>query len=172
MTDPSTEQTGERLWSSWLLPRRIAREEAGIQRQALETLEFLSLGRLANEYAGNLSTGQKKLLELARTLMARPELVLLDEPAAGVNPSLMKVLVEDIRMSCAERGITFLLIEHDMDLVMDLCDPVVVMHQGSKLAEGPPAEVRTNREGVDAYLGRPGGRPGESARNNPEERPG
>ncbi|MFQ6027592.1 MAG: ATP-binding cassette domain-containing protein, partial [Dehalococcoidia bacterium] len=120
--------------------------------EALEVLDFLSLQHLANEYAGNLSTGQKKLLELARTLMAKPKMVLLDEPSAGVNPSLMNVLTEDIRRSCQDKGITFLLIEHDMNLVMDLCNPVVVMSNGTTLAEGTPQEIRTNPEVVSAYL--------------------
>ena len=89
------QQTGEKVWASWLLPWRIRREEQSIQKQALEVLDFLNLRHLTNEYAGNLSTGQKKLMELGRTLMAQPKIVLLDEPGAGVNPSLMKLLVEE-----------------------------------------------------------------------------
>ena len=148
-----SQQTGEKIWASWLLPWRIRREEQSIQKQALEVIDFLNLRPLTNEYAGNLSTGQKKLMELGRTLMAQPKIVLLDELGAGVNPSLMKLLVEDIRLSCQEKGITFLLIEHDMDLVMNLCDPIVVMSSGAIIAEGSPEEVKANQGVVDAYLG-------------------
>jgi len=146
-------QVGERLWSSWLRPGKVARQERSIRSEALAVLEFLKLLHLADEYAGNLSTGQKKLLELARTLMARPQLVLLDEPGAGVNPSLMNALVDDIRRSNLERGVTFIIIEHNLDLVMKLCDSVVVMNNGAVLAQGPPEKVRANPEVVEAYLG-------------------
>ncbi|GAI73280.1 unnamed protein product, partial [marine sediment metagenome] len=101
-------QVGEQIWSSWLLPWRVRRQEQDIEVQALEVLRFVNLLDLKDEYACNLSSGQKKLLELARTLMAKPHLVLLDEPGAGVNPTLMKQLVEDIRKSCYEKGVTFL----------------------------------------------------------------
>jgi branched-chain amino acid transport system ATP-binding protein len=147
------DQLGEKVWASWLMPHRVGQQERTVQRQALEVLDFLQLRHLADEYAGNLSTGQKKLLELARTLMARPRLVLLDEPGAGVNPSLMNVLVDDIRRTNQEKGVTFLIIEHDLDLVMRLCNPVVVMNNGATLAEGSPREVRANREVIEAYLG-------------------
>jgi len=146
-------QTGENIWMSWLTPWKISREEHQIKQNALETLDFLKLSHLKNEYAGNLSTGQKKLLELARTLMAKPKMILLDEPGAGVNPTLMNSLVEDIERSRVEKNITFLLIEHDMDLVMRLCDPVVVMSNGKKLAEGPPSDIRQNKDVIEAYLG-------------------
>jgi branched-chain amino acid transport system ATP-binding protein len=108
---------------------------------------------LKDEYACNLSSGQKKLLELARTLMAEPHLVLLDEPGAGVNPTLMNQLVEDIRKSCYEKGLTFLVIEHDMDLVMRLCNPIIVMCNGEKIAEGSPQEIQQNQRVLEAYLG-------------------
>jgi branched-chain amino acid transport system ATP-binding protein len=147
------DQLGEKVWASWLMPHRVGQQERTVRRQALEVLDFLQLRHLADEYAGNLSTGQKKLLELARTLMARPRLVLLDEPGAGVNPSLMNVLVDDIRRTNQEKGVTFLIIEHDLDLVMRLCNPVVVMNNGATLAEGSPREVRANREVIEAYLG-------------------
>jgi branched-chain amino acid transport system ATP-binding protein len=146
-------QLGEQLWGCWLLPWRVKRQENDIEERALEVLRFVNLSHLRNELAGNLSSGQKKLLELARTLMAEPQLVLLDEPGAGVNPTLMKQLVDDIRRACYERGLTFLLIEHDMDLVMSLCDPIIVMCNGENIMEGSPHEVQRDQRVIEAYLG-------------------
>ncbi len=153
-------QTGEHVWASWLLPWRVAREERRIEARALEVLEFVSLSHLVNEYAGNLSTGQKKLLELARTLMAGPKMVLLDEPGAGVNRTLLSKLADNIRRVSVEHGVTFLLIEHDMELVMRLCNPVIVMSNGTVIAEGPPQEIRRNPQVLESYLG---GRAGGAA---------
>ena len=147
------DQAGEQFWNCWFQPGLVRRQEREIRDRAMEVLEFVDLARVANEYAGRLSGGQKKLLELARTLMANPRLVLLDEPAAGVNRSLMKKLVENIEYLRRERGITFLLIEHDMDLVMELCNPVIVMSEGRRLMEGPPDEVRRDPRVLEAYLG-------------------
>lgn len=146
-------QRGENLFYSWFLPGLVRRQESEIRDKALAVLEFVNLIHLKYEYAGNLSGGQKKLLELARTLMADPEIVLLDEPGAGVNPTLMRQLVANIERLCYERGVTFLLIEHDMDLVMSLCNPVIVMSNGEKLAEGTPQEIQRDERVLEAYLG-------------------
>ena len=146
-------QTGERLWASWFAPWRVAREEREVEARALNVLEFVNLAHLADEYAGNLSSGQKKLLELARTLMAEPRLVLLDEPAAGVNRTLMRDLSASIRRANAERGVTFVIIEHDMPVVMTLCDPIIVMANGAVIAEGSPSEIQSNPMVLEAYLG-------------------
>jgi branched-chain amino acid transport system ATP-binding protein len=146
-------QAGEAFWNCWLHPGRVRRQEREIRDRAYEVMQFVDLVRLAHEYAGRLSGGQKKLLELARTLMAEPRLVLLDEPAAGVNRTLMNRLAENIEVLRRERGITFLLIEHDMDLVMELCDPVIVMSEGRRLMQGRPEEVRRDPQVLEAYLG-------------------
>ena len=146
-------QAGERLWNAWFLPFRVGRQEREIRDKALEVLEFVNLWHLRHEYASNLSSGQKKLLELARTLMGDPRLILLDEPGAGVNPTLMKSLVALIERLRDESGITFFLIEHDMDLVARLCNPVIVMSSGEKIAEGPPDEVVRDERVLEAYLG-------------------
>lgn len=146
-------QTGENIFNTWFRPRKVKEEEDKIKKKALEVLEFVELIHLKDEYAGNLSGGQKKLLELAKTLMADPEVVLLDEPGAGVNPTLMKKLVEHIQLLQRQRGMTFFLIEHDMDLVMSLCNPVIVMSEGRKLAEGHPEEIKKDDKVLEAYLG-------------------
>ncbi len=146
-------QAGERLWNPWLLPFRVARQERRIRDKALEVLEFVNLWHLRHEYASNLSSGQKKLLELARTLMCDPQMILLDEPGAGVNPTLMKSLVALIERLRDDAGITFFLVEHDMDLVARLCNPVIVMSSGEKIAEGSPDEVVHDERVLEAYLG-------------------
>ncbi|MFB6290857.1 MAG: ABC transporter ATP-binding protein [Candidatus Bipolaricaulia bacterium] len=147
------DQSGERIWNSWFRPNLVKREEREIQQEAMEVLEFIELDHLKDEYAKNLSGGQKKLLEMARTMMAEPEMVLLDEPGAGINPTLMKKLTRDIEKLKEKMDTTFFLIEHDMDLVMDLCNPIIVMAAGQKLAEGNPEEIKQNPEVIDAYLG-------------------
>jgi len=146
-------QRGESVWNAWLRPALVRGQEYQIRGRALEVLGLVNLLDLRDEYAANLSGGQKKLLELAKTIMAEPELVFLDEPGAGVNRTLMRKLEEAIRELRARKGVTFLIIEHDMDLVMSLCDPVIVMSEGSKLAEGEPAAIRSDPRVLEAYLG-------------------
>ncbi len=146
-------QIGEKFWNTWFKLKEIKQQETENKDKALDVLEFVELIDLQNEYAGSLSGGQKKLLELARSMMADPEMVLLDEPGAGINPTLMKKLMSNIQTLCDQKGITFLLIEHDMDLVMKLCDPVIVMSEGKKLAEGTAEEIKCNEQVLEAYLG-------------------
>ncbi len=146
-------QRGERLWTNLLQYRWVLAQEREIQERAIEILEFVNLHHLKNSYAMELSGGQKKLLELARVLMADPQMILLDEPGAGVNPTLMNELIKRI-LELQEKGLTFLLIEHDMDLVLKLCDPVIVMTEGKKLTEGIFAEIRRDERVLEAYLGR------------------
>ena len=147
------DQAGESLVRPWLTPRRVAAEEARSRVKALDVLRFLGLADLRDAAAWTLSGGQKKLLELARTMMVDPELLLLDEPGAGVNPTQMREVAGHIQRLAAERGVTVLLIEHDMDLVMSICDPVVVMSEGRPLAEGPPEAIRRDPRVLEAYLG-------------------
>ena len=147
------QQIGERIWNTWFRPSSVRNQEKELRDKALEVLEFVELIQLKDEYAGSLSGGQKKLLEIARSMMADPTLVLLDEPGAGVNPTLMHKLITNIETLRAEKGMTFFLIEHDMDLVMNLCDPVIVMSEGTKLAEGTAAEIKADERVLEAYLG-------------------
>jgi len=147
-------QSGEKLVNAVTpgLRGRVREEERDIRERVWETLELFEIDHLAEEHAGNLSGGQRKLLELARALMLDPTMMLLDEPFAGVNPTLEEKLLDRIH-ELREEGLTFLLVEHDMDLIMENCEHVVVMHQGQLLAQGPPAEIRTNERVIDAYLG-------------------
>jgi len=146
-------QLGEKIWNTWFRQNSVKKQENKLRHKAQEILEFFELHHLKDEYAGNLSGGQKKLLELAKTLMADPQLVLLDEPGAGVNRTLMNRLVDNIKRLSLEKGITFLIIEHDMDLVMNLCNPIIVMSEGRKLSEGTPEEIRNDHRVLEAYLG-------------------
>ena len=147
-------QLGERLRYPWFRPSLVRQQEAEIRDKALEMLAAVRLIDLRDEYARNLSGGQKKLLELARAMMADPELLLLDEPGAGVNPTLMDELAEYILHLARDRGVTILLIEHDMDLVMRLCDPVIVLSEGRPLIEGSFETVARDPRVLEAYLGR------------------
>lgn len=146
------QQPGERFAAALVRRRGVRAAERALSDKALEILDFLRLGRLANQAAASLSGGQRKLLSLGRVLMLNPRLVLLDEPVAGVNETLAAELFDHIG-ELNRRGITFLVIEHDMDLVMRLCETVVVMHNGRTLAQGTPDEVQQNQAVLDAYLG-------------------
>ncbi|HMA13233.1 MAG TPA: ABC transporter ATP-binding protein, partial [Kiloniellaceae bacterium] len=146
-------QDGERLWENWLAWGRVRGREDEVRRRAFETLDFLGLTQLAGERAGNLSGGQKKLLELGRTMMTDPKLVLLDEPAAGVNRTLLREVEDKIQRLNRERGFTFLLVEHDMAFIEKLCDPVICMAEGRVLIEGDFETVRRDPHVLEAYLG-------------------
>jgi branched-chain amino acid transport system ATP-binding protein len=146
------EQLGERPWANWLWPDAVATGERAVRERARELLAFVGLIALAQEPARVLSGGQRRLLELARVLMAEPRLILLDEPAAGVHPALLETLVERI-VALNRRGVTFLVIEHNLDLVMRLCRPVLVLAQGRLLTQGDPEAVRADPRVRAAYLG-------------------
>ena len=147
-------QRGESLWRSVLPFSRnsVVDQEGEVLERCWEMLDFFEIDHLAYEYAGTLSGGQRKLLELARALLTEPEMLLLDEPFAGVNPSLEARLLEHVH-ELREQGYTFLIVEHDMDLIMENCEHVIVMHQGKVLMEGTPEEVRTDERVIEAYLG-------------------
>ena len=145
-------QLGERFWNNWLRPAQVARQERQARERAMSVLETCALADKASHLAGRLSGGQHKLLELARVLMIEPKLILLDEPAAGVNPALLETLVERV-IALHRSGIAFLVIEHNMDLVMRLCQPIIVMMQGQVVTQGSADEVRNDRRVLDAYLG-------------------
>ncbi|MGP9809767.1 ABC transporter ATP-binding protein [Halomonas sp. AOP12-C2-37] len=147
------EQAGEDLFSAWLRPATVRREEAEVRRRALEVIDFVGLHHVRNELAGNLSGGQKKLLELGRTMMSDAKVVLLDEIAAGVNRTLLGDLMGNIERLNREMGYTFLVIEHDMEMIARLCDPVIVLAQGSVMVEGHISDIQNNPEVIEAYFG-------------------
>jgi len=146
-------QSGENLFAAWLVPHKVSAQESEIRRKAADVIHFLGLEHVRNEPAGNLSGGQKKLLELGRVMMAEPRVVLLDEIAAGVNRTLLQSVVASIERLNRERGLTFFVIEHDMDVIARLCDPVIVMAAGSVMMQGSMAEIRNNPEVIEAYFG-------------------
>ena len=146
-------QSGERLWNTWFGRKRIAGEERALRAKADEVLDFLTISHLADHPAGAISGGQKKLLELGRTMMVDARIVFLDEVGAGVNRSLLMTIAETILRLNRERGYTFCVIEHDMDFIGRICDPVIVMAQGRKLAEGSLDEIKANEQVIEAYLG-------------------
>jgi branched-chain amino acid transport system ATP-binding protein len=147
-------QLGERVLPNWLRPAAVAAQERRNIEQARAILDFVALDRLAEAPARTLSGGQRKLLELARVLMAEPRLILLDEPAAGVNPTLLETIMDRI-VTLNRRGVTFLIVEHNMDLIARLCGQVFVMAQGRLLAQGPPDQVIRDPAVIEAYLGGP-----------------
>ena len=145
-------QTGENFFKVWFHQGQLRKEERANKEKAMSILESVGLAAKAHDYAGALSGGQRKLLEMARTLMTDPKLILLDEPAAGVNPTLINQICEHI-VDWNRQGISFLVIEHNMDVIMSLCDRVWVLAEGTNLAEGTPTEIQNNESVLEAYLG-------------------
>jgi neutral amino acid transport system ATP-binding protein len=146
-------QPGEHLVNVVFRPAAALRREREVRDRALELLDVFNLRQLADEYAGTLSGGQRKLLELARALMTEPRMLLLDEPMAGINPVLGRRLLDHMQRLRSEQGVTFLFVEHDMEVVMNHSDRVIVMAEGRVIAEGEPHEVRSDQKVIDAYLG-------------------
>ena len=146
-------QSGEAIWNAWFGRKKIIEDERALLKKADEVLEFLTIDHLKDEKAGNLSGGQKKLLELGRTMMVDARIVFLDEVGAGVNRTLLNTIADAIKRLNEERGYTFCVIEHDMEFIGRLCDPVIVMAEGKVLAEGTMAEIKANEQVIEAYLG-------------------
>lgn len=147
------DQIGETLWNTWFGRKRIADQERALRAKADEVLEFLTVEHLADHPAGAISGGQKKLLELGRTMMVDAKIVFLDEVGAGVNRTLLNTIADAIIRLNKERGYTFCVIEHDMDFIGRLCDPVIVMAEGKVLAEGTLDQIKANEDVIEAYLG-------------------
>ncbi|MGR6429467.1 ABC transporter ATP-binding protein [Rhizobium sp. PAMB 3182] len=154
---------GEKLMNVWFRPGAVRAADREVREKADEVIDFLKLSHVADERAGNLSGGQKKLLELGRTMMVDPKIVFLDEVGAGVNRTLLYEIGDAILRLNRERGYTFCMIEHDMDFISRLCDPVIVMAEGAVLATGSPDEIKSNEEVIEAYLG-------TGLKNKPKER--
>ena len=150
----AADQEGERLLGAWLKPGTVRRQEAATRKRAREVIDFLQLGDVATERAGNLSGGQKKLLELGRTMMQNARVVLLDEIGAGVNRTLLRSISSAILRLNTQHGYTFCMIEHDMEFISLLCDPVIVLAEGSVLTQGPAPDVRADERVIEVYLGR------------------
>ncbi len=146
-------QAGESLIHAWMHPARVRQQEQEIRARAEEVLDFLQISHVADELAGNLSGGQKKLLELGRTMMVDAKIVFLDEVGAGVNRTLLNTIGDAIIRLNKERGYTFCMIEHDMDFIGRLCNPVICMAEGKVLAQGTAEEVKNNEDVIEAYLG-------------------
>ena len=146
------DQLGERFWNNWLRYQAVREQEAVFRKKAETILEFLKLDQLKHEPASNLSGGQLKLLELGRALISDPKMILLDEPAAGVNPVLLEEIIERIR-EINRMGITILIIGHNMEMVMKLCSPIMVMSEGSILMQGDADEIRSDKRLLEAFFG-------------------
>ena len=146
-------QKGEGLMDAWFRPGQVRAQERAIREKADDVIDFLEISHVADELAGNLSGGQKKLLELGRTMMVDAKIVFLDEVGAGVNRTLLNTIGDAIQRLNRERGYTFCMIEHDMDFISRLCDPVIVMAEGRVLAKGDVASVKSNERVIEAYLG-------------------
>ena len=147
-------QKGEKLLYSLMNNRQIKKEDEIIRENAMDVLKFLKIEHLKNERAGNLSGGQKKLLELARTMMVDAKIVFLDEVGAGVNKTLLKDISESILKLNQDKGYTFCMIEHDFNFISELCDPVIVLAEGSVLFKGSAEEVKKNEQVIESYLGK------------------
>ena len=147
-------QTGESILQTWFLPKKIKSEEQHIAKKANDVMDFLQLKHLSNEYAGNLSGGQKKLLELGRTMMVDPKIVLLDEVGAGVNRTLLNTIGDAILRLNKEFDYTFCMIEHDIEFISRLCDPVIVMAEGSILMTDEISKVKEDDKVIEVYLGK------------------